>query len=85
MQQEDRQESCCSSYDSRPDVVEAFEDWGSRNHREDPNSFNEYASRMSSPSYTDSPRVLRRVASEEEESDVKGRPRIKMKAKKKRQ
>ena len=85
LQWEDRRESCCFSYDSRPDVVEAFDDWGSRNHREDPNSSNEFASRISSSSYTDSPQALRKVASEEEESDVKGRPRIKMKAKKKRQ
>ena len=85
LQRDDRQESCCSSYDSKSDVVETFEDWGSRNHREDPNSSNEFASRISSPNYTDSPRVLRRIASEEEESDVKGRLRIKMKAKKKRQ
>ena len=46
---------------------------------EDPKSFNEFASRIFIPSRT---RVFGRIASEEEDSDNKGRPRIKMKIEK---
>ena len=49
----------------------------------------QFASRIPSPSYTGSPRVLRKIAAtikstEEEDSDVDGRPQINMKAKKRR-